>query len=218
MRTSTRSCLLAIAALAVACSVEETRIPVLSGPSELALRIAMQVTPDEILQDGTSQATLTIDAASFDGRPARGLALRIDTTFDDIIQDFGTLSAKTVVTGDDGRARVVYTAPPRPATPVDEFNVVTFSATPIGNDFRGEERRTAQLRLLPPGVVRPPLPPNQTPVPSFTFAPGRPAILTSVVFDASATQDEGAACGLACSYTWDFGDGELGYGIFASPG
>jgi PKD repeat protein len=72
------------------------------------------------------------------------------------------------------------------------------------------------LRLLPPGVVQPPRPPNQTPVPAFTFAPSNPAILTSVVFDASETQDEGAACGLACTYTWDFGDGELGSGIFAS--
>ena len=77
----------------------------LSGPSELALRVAMQITPDQILQDGSSQATLSIEAASFDGRPARGVALRIDTTFDGIIQDFGTLSAKTVITGDDGRAR-----------------------------------------------------------------------------------------------------------------
>ena len=69
MRTSTRSSLLALVTLSAACSVQETPIPMLSGPSELALRIAMQVTPDEILQDGTSQASLNIDVASVDGRP-----------------------------------------------------------------------------------------------------------------------------------------------------
>ena len=48
------------------------------------------------------------------------------------------------------------------------------------------------------------------------IAPTNPAILTNVVFDASATQDEGAACGTSCNYSWDFGDGESGVGIFAS--
>ena len=140
MRTSTRSYLLALVTLSAACSVQETPIPVLSGPSELALRIAMQVTPDEILQDGTSQASLIIDVASVDGRPSRGHGAAHRHTFEGVIQDFGTLSAKTVVTGEDGRARVVYTAPARPAQPVDDFNVVTFQVTPIGTDFRGEVR------------------------------------------------------------------------------
>ena len=156
----------------------------LSGPSELALRIAIQVTPDEILQDGNSQASLHIDVSSADGRPSRGTALRVETTFKGVTQDFGTLSAKTVVTGDDGRARVVYTSPARPSQPVDDFNVVTFAVTPIGTDFRGEVPRTAQLRLLPPGLV---LPPNVAPVPAFTLTPSAPTVLSNVVFDASAT-------------------------------
>jgi PKD repeat protein len=222
MRTPTRPCLptrivsvfcVFSGALSAACSVQETPIPSLSGPSELALRIAMQVTPDEILQDGSSQASLLIEAASPDGRPARGMALRIATSFEGIIQDFGTLSAKTVVTGEDGRARVVYTAPPRPAQPVDDFNVVTFQVTPIGTDFRGEVPRTAQLRLLPPGGV---LPPNVPPVPDFSFTPSTPSVLTNVVFDASATTDEGATCGPRCTYFWDFGDGQTGLGVFVT--
>ena len=51
-------------------------------------------------------------------RPSmRGTALRVQTTVEGVTQDFGTLSAKTVVTGDDGRARVIYTAPARPRSP-----------------------------------------------------------------------------------------------------
>lgn len=213
MRTSTRSYLLALVTLSAACSVQETPIPMLSGPSELALRIALQVTPDEILQDGNSQASLIIDVSSVDGRPLRGTALRVDTTFQGVIQDFGTLSAKTAVTGDDGRARVVYTSPARPAQPVDDFNVVTFEVTPIGTDFRGEIPRSAQLRLLPPGLV---LPPNVAPVPDFSLTPSAPTVLTNVVFDASATTDDGSTCGPRCTYAWDFGDGQTGFGIFVT--
>src|SRR5262245_832976 len=216
MRMSTRTCLLALVAVSAACTVHETPVPALSGPSELALRIALQISPDEILQDGRSQATLQIEASTFDGRPARNTSLRIDTTFQGIIQDFGTLSAKTVTTGDDGRARSVYTAPARPAEPVDDFNTVVFEVTPIGNDFRGQVPRTVQLRLLPPGVVQPPRPPNTAPAPDFSFAPTNPSILSNVVFDASATLDEEVQCLLACSYSWEFGDGETGSGIFAS--
>ena len=214
MRMSSRSCLLALVVLGAACTVEKTPIPQLAGPSELALRVALQVTPDAILQDGVSQATISIEAASFDGRPARALTLRVETLFDGILQDFGTLSAKSITTGDDGRARVTYTAPPRPAQPVEQFNVVTFSVTPIGTDFTGEQPRTVSLRLLAPGILVPPNP--GAPVPLFTFSPTSPAILTNIVFDASTTTDDGAICGPACTYAWDFGDGAQATGIFAT--
>jgi PKD repeat protein len=69
------------------------------------------------------------------------------------------------------------------------------------------------VRLVPPGVV---LPPNSPPRPQFTFAPSTPVVLDRVVFDASASTDEGALCGPACSYNWEFGDGSVGTGIFAS--
>lgn len=214
MSMFTRSCVLALVTLGTACTVQDTPIPQLAGPSELALRVALQAIPDSILQDGFSQAVIQIEASSFDGRPVRGLALRIETFFNDSPQDFGTLSAKTIVTGDDGRARVTYTAPPRPADPVDTFNVVTFRVEPIGSDYRGEVPRTVDLRLVPPGVIQPPNP--GVPVPRFTFSPAAPAILTNVVFDASATTDDDAVCGSVCSYSWDFGDGDTGSGIFAT--
>jgi PKD repeat protein len=194
-----------------ACTVEKTPAPLLSGPSELAVRVAMQIVPDSILQDGAAQAVLQIDAAGPDGRPVRGLGLRVEVLFNGSVQDFGTLSAKWVVTGEDGRARVIYTAPPRPAEPTEQGNVVTFSVEPIGNDYRGEVQRTVDLRLVTPGVI---LPPNSAPEPAFTFSPGAPLPLTDIVFDASTTLDEGRPCGASCSYRWDFGDGESATGVF----
>jgi PKD repeat protein len=106
---------------------------------------------------------------------------------------------------------VVYTAPPRELD--GEGHSVIFLVTPIGNDYRGEVSRTVDLRLLQPGVI---LPPNGAPVPDFTFSPSAPTAFTSVTFDASATQDEGVPCSTNCTYTWDFGDGGTGTGIFTT--
>jgi PKD repeat protein len=198
---------------ATACTVQETGAPPLTGPSELALRIKLDASPDSILQDGLSQSSIQIEAINGDGRPARGLPLRMDVVFDGTIQDFGTLSSKTVVTGDDGRARVTYTAPPRSSQSTDPFNVITIRATPIGTDFRGEIARTVDVRLIPPGVI---LPPNAAPQALFTFTPSAPDVLTNVVFDASTSTDEAVMCGVGCTYTWEFGDGSTGTGIFAS--
>jgi PKD repeat protein len=211
MSTTRRLGVLAALFAISACTVDKTPTPLLSGPSELALRVAMQIVPDSILQDGASQAVLNIEAALPDGRPVRGLNLRVATIFEGVTQDFGTLSAKTVATGDDGRARVTYTAPPRPAEPSETGNVVTLSVEPIGNDYRGEIRRTVDLRLVTPGVL---LPPNTGPEPAFTFSPTTVLPLADVVFDASTSLDEGVPCGAACTYRWEFGDGGTGNGVF----
>jgi PKD repeat protein len=211
MRITAQLPLAALLLTATGCTLSETKAPAMTGPSELALRVALRLVPDSILQDGASQAALSIEAAGVDGRPVRGLPLRVATLFDGVIQDFGTLSAKTVVTGEDGRARVVYTAPPRPAEPVEQGNIVGLLVEPIGNDYTGEIQRSVTLRLVTPGVL---LPPNAAPEPEFTYSPSAPLPLADVVFDASLTTDEGLPCGSVCGYRWDFGDGESATGIF----
>jgi PKD repeat protein len=212
MSTSLRICLLGSLMALSACTVQDTPMPMLSGPSELGLRVSLQISPDSILQDGASQSVIQIDASGPDGRPVRGLALRIEVEFEGIVQDYGTLSAKTIVTGDDGRARVTYTSPPRPSSGSDEANVVVFRVTPIGTEYTGEVGRTATLRLVTPGVI---LPPNAAPSAAFTWAPDTVGVMTNVVFDASTSTDEGRPCGAACTYSWDFGDGGNASGVFA---
>jgi PKD repeat protein len=209
MSTIGKRCLLLLFfASGVGCTVSDVDRPPLTGPSEMALRLAMSVTPDSILGDGGSQAVLNIEATGPDGRPVRGLSLRVEQVESGVSYDFGTLSAKTVVTGDDGRTRVVFTAPR-----VNTETVVTFLVTPIGNDYRGEIPRTVDLRVVPPGVIQPP---NAAPVPVISFSPGSPNVLQTVVFDASQSTDEGVVCGPSCTYQWDFGDGSTATGIFAS--
>lgn len=193
-----------------ACSVQDTPPPPLAGPSELALALHLQAVPDSIVQDGFSQSAITIEALGPDGRPVRALPLRIEITVAGTAVDYGTLSARTLVTGDDGRARLTYTAPPRPAESTGRGTVVTLLATPFGNDYTGAISRSVDLRLLPPGVI---LPPNGAPVPAITVTPTPVTAYTSVTFDASGTTDEGVACGGRCTYTWNFGDGGTGAGM-----
>lgn len=206
---------LALLAGTAGCTTEKTAPPPLTGPSEYALRFVLQSIPDSILQDGASQSSIQIEAIGGDGRPARALPLRLEMSVltaggGETFADFGTLSAKSVITGEDGRARVVYTAPPRPVESVDQFTTVRVYVTPIGSDYQGEQPRFVALRLVPPGVI---LPPNTAPVPEFTSS-GSLVPFSDIVFDASPTTDEGVSCGAACTYTWDFGDGSTGSGIF----
>ncbi len=191
MRVLSRLSLLAMLAASAACTVKDTPMPSLAGPSELALRVSLQAIPDSILQDGLSQAA-DPDRGDQRRRPARPRADAADPDRSGSAwsQDFGTLSTKTVVTGDDGRARVTYTAPPRRLAGRSQCTVVTFAVEPVGTDYRGEIARTVDLRLVMPGIIQPPLPPVDC---RSRSSPSRPAArrsLTNVVFDASTTDDQ----------------------------
>ena len=69
--------LVALAMAAASCTVKETEAPALSGPSELALALSLQATPDSILQDGVSQSSISIDARGPNNQPVRNLTLRV---------------------------------------------------------------------------------------------------------------------------------------------
>ena len=204
---------LVLVAAVAGCTTKKTPAPPLTGPSEFALRLALQSVPDSIYQDGVAQAAIQIEATGADGRAVRALPLRIETEVNGLAQDYGTLSTRTAVTGEDGRARIVYTAPPKPAESTGEVVVVDFIVTPITTDFQGVEPRRVSLRLVPPGIIQPP---NTAPQAQFTFSPESPRPMQSVSFDASESTDGGVACGPACTYRWDFGDGNTGSGVFAT--
>ncbi|MCC7125093.1 MAG: PKD domain-containing protein [Acidobacteria bacterium] len=204
--------LLSIAVLGAACTVQETEAPVAAGPSELALSLAMEAAPAELVQDGVSQASVRITARGPNGQPARGVSLRIETFVDGSRADFGTLSSSTVTTGDDGIARLVYTVPPRPSAPVQVGSLVTLTATPISTDARGDISRQVDIRVVPMGVI---VGPNGIAA-GFTYSPTTVTTNQTVHFDAAPTTDRGVRCGNACSYSWSFGDGSAGTGLTAT--
>lgn len=204
----------------VGCTVQQTSTPDLAGPSDFALSMNVTAIPDSLALDGGSQAAIVVEAHDARGGPSAGVPVRLDIAVGQTIQDCGTLSARTVVTGTDGRANAVFTAPstPLPFPQCANFspgNVVTIVATPSGSNFQTANIRTATIRLMPTGVI---VPSADTPTAVFTVSPAGPAANSPVAFNASASCG-GAISGGVCqsasrivTYSWDFGDGTAGSG------
>jgi PKD repeat protein len=201
-----------------ACTTKKTEAPELTGPSELGLSLFITATPDILTKDGSSQSTVVITARNGNSQPQSGLGLRVETMIGGTLADIGRLSTKSVTTGSDGRATVMYTAPKGEMSGNSEANeaVVAILVTPVGYDFNNAVARHVTIRLMPAGVI---LPPAGQPIPRFSFAPTTPVEGQDVTFDASATtiqcssgvpDDSCSKSGLV--YEWDFGDGTTGSG------
>jgi PKD repeat protein len=197
------SLIVAAALLLTGCTTKKTEAPDLSGPSELATSISLTASPDILNQDGQSTSAITVLARDSNGQPLKGLSLRADIEVNSVVTDFGQLSAKSLATGADGRATVVYRAPPS-VDSVDRNTFVTIAVTPLSSDAHGDFARTVQIRLVPTGTVTGGL----AQVPDFVIAPSTPSVLESVTFDASDPTLDGKLIG----YLWDFGDGSTGSG------
>jgi len=150
-----------------------------------------------------------------------GQPFRVDILADGVAVSYGTLSGRTVVTGSDGRATLVYTAPPPlpfgaivgfcARSPFSVFlpgGCVTIAATPILNGFTsGSVTQTVDLHLLPVEII--PIP--GAPIASFVFSPSVQEVDKEIFFNASAST---AAPGRRLvDYSWNWGDGHPGNGV-----
>ncbi|MDO8834597.1 MAG: PKD domain-containing protein [Vicinamibacterales bacterium] len=201
------SVLVAAGLLLAACTVKKQETPPLAGPSVLATSLTLSANPDILRQDGSSQSTIVVVALDANGQPVKSLPVRVDIAINGVVADFGQVSSRNVVTSNDGRASLLYTAPNAPVDPVDGGVVVDIQATPTGTNYANAVTRVVSIRLVPPGVI---LPPNGTPIPRFTFSPSAPLAKTDVIFDGSLSTDSD---GQIVSYAWRFGDGTTGSGV-----
>jgi PKD repeat protein len=210
-RTATLAILSAIVILAASCTMKNQDAPPLMGPSEFGTSIGVTVSPDVLALDGASQSLVTITVLDPNSKPVRNLSLRAEISVGGIRADFGSLSARNVVTGSDGRATLVYTAPGAPNGPTeDPSTLVDILVTPIGTDYNNQSSRLASIRLVAPGIV---IPPGGGKA-AFTFSPSAPTDHQSVLFDASTSTSTGLTP--IATYSWDFDDGETSSGKITS--
>jgi PKD repeat protein len=133
---------------------------------------------------------------------------------DGVAQDYGTLSARSIVTNGDGVATVVYTAPPSPVNGLFGTcsglpgNCVSIVATATGSNFVTANPQEVRIRLVPTGVI---LPPAGSPTAAFTFSPTPVTLNSPVIFDASSSTP-GTGTTSITNYAWSFGDGTTGSG------
>jgi PKD repeat protein len=197
-----------VAALVSACTVKKQEAPPLSGPSEFGLSITVNASPDVLALDGGSQSLVSITARDANSQPLRNLSLRAEIMVNFQPFDYGSLSARNLLTDSSGRATVVYTAPA--GGTVDMGTVVTIAITPIGNEYLNTSPRFTSIRLVPPGSVHPP----DGLQPHFSYDPESPTEGQSVRFE--ACYDPAAPCGTSMnpvtSYRWNFGDGTTAEG------
>src|SRR2546428_5951443 len=211
-RFTVASAFLVALAFSAACGVHQTEAPPLSGPSELAMSIVPTAIPDSISQDGSSQSSITVFVRDSNARPMPGLAIRLEMSVGGTGQDFGTLSARTIVTGSDGKAFAIYTAPPAPPPSVGGSSTrVQIVVRPIGSNGQVSNPpagpasipSTVDIRLVPPGVIQAPA---GSPTASFNMSPTPVLTGVPVTFDASASTAGTGATSIT-SYAWTFGDG-----------
>jgi hypothetical protein len=217
--TYVRRAAIALALIAAAgCTVKDTQPPPLTGPSGLALTLNVNAIPDSISQDGGSQSSVKVTAIGPDGKAISGLALRLDMFVNGVPQDYGTLSARSVVTNGDGVATAVYTAPPSPVNGLFGTcsglpgNCVSIVATATGTSFSTANPEQVIIRLVPTGVI---LPPASAPTAAFTISPTPVNFNVASIFDAS-TSTPGSGASAITSYAWTFGDGSTGSGKVVS--
>src|SRR5206468_3645623 len=148
---------LAILSVLAGCTIHQSDTPSLTGPSEFGLSVNISATPDSINRDGSSQSVVAITAHDPTGQPQSGVTVRLDMAVGGVLQDFGTLSARTVVTGSNGTATAIFTAPPPPPPAANTATtLVTIVATASGTNAQGSVPRSADIRLMPVGVILPP--------------------------------------------------------------
>ena len=196
--------MLVVAGSVAACTLDKQDAPGLIGPAGTAQSLSVSASPDRLPHDGLSQSIVTVTMHNELGQPVSGQRVGLSASS-------GTLSHVDVVTNAGGQASFIVTAPALsiPASTVSVF------VTPFGSDADSALTRTVTIDLT--GPVN-----TTAPDAAFVFTPANPTAGASMAFDASATTDEGVACG-TCSYSWNFGDSSSGSGrivthIYAAAG
>jgi PKD domain len=200
-----QAALLTTIAFATACTVHQTEVPPLAGPSELAQAMLITATPDTInvgpLNSASGDAsTIAIRVFDASGKGQSGQTVRLQA----VPSGCGQLAPLTLTTDSSGRATAVYTAPgqPLPQPECAGFpSVVDVVATPVGTNFQTSVSHTASIHMVVPAIVQAPGAGSV----NFTIAPPTAKVSEEVTFsDAGSTGSVGCS---AMLFQWYFSDG-----------
>ena len=171
-------------AFSASCTMKSQDAPPLIGPSDMNVDRRNRLAGRANARRRVAVARDRCRTDSHNGRPLRNVSLRAEISVAGVKADFGSLSARNIVTDSNGRATLVYTAPAAPSGPaVDPNTFIDIVVTPIGTDAGNATPRLASIRLIAPGVV---IPPDGL-QPKFTFNPTAPTDHQNVLFDASTS-------------------------------
>ena len=190
-----------VAMATAACGLDKQAEPALIGPSGLGRQVLVTASPDQLPRDRSSQSVITVEVRDATGKGVAGQLVSVGVTAG------AQVSQPQVTTGADGKASFAVLAPgPQDIIP---NNVLQVFAVPIGGDFNNAVEGDAFIALL--GVSN-----STAPTAAFTITPTAPELNQLVTFDATTSKDEGANCGSACTYSWNFDDGTTASGVIAT--
>jgi PKD repeat protein len=206
----------AIAVVGLTGCMSKQSAPNFAGPSTLGRSVILTASPDRILFDGSSQATITATVRKADGSTDANVGLRWEAAVTQIVNGTETVtsipvepSPQTSSTGPNGTATTVVRAPIAPDVMPSGQVKLTVWAVPIGDDAAqlapgiDAKPRSVTVELVP---ILGASAPDRLPVVDFTISPPVANINQTVTFDGSLTRDEGVVCGDNCTYLWDFGN------------
>lgn len=194
------------------CSMDKVNIPDLEGPSVLGTDVTLTISPDLLVADGFSTASVRATVRNENGQFVSGRQIFFTIASAEGIQaQIGSLSSTTAFTGANGIAQVIYKAPPR--TDATGNQSVIVAARPVTEDLNGAIYRQVRLELRSAEPVLFPQNPNNTaPTCGFTWEPsigpeigGHYKVHEQILFQSTASDpDPGDTI---IRYEWDFGDG-----------
>jgi PKD repeat protein len=183
-----------------ACSLDNQEMPALSGPSGLALSVALAATPDQLPRDGASQSVVIVTARDAQGRPIAGQRVTLELAAN--APTGAALSQSEVVTGAGGQASFAVTAPV-----IGSLGNIVINATPVGTGADNANTFVLSITALPTNSV--------APAAAFTVTPAAPEVGQLVTFNALSSRDEGVSCP-NCTFVWDFGGDGTGTGMIVT--
>jgi hypothetical protein len=180
------------------CELGRASAPVLAGPSEFGVSVALAAAPDLLPRDGRAVSTISVTARDGAAKPVANVAFHLELQLDGGTGGLGTLSQSDVVTGANGVATATYTSPlPAPLGQADDA-VVRILVRPVGTNAVNAANATVSVRLTSVSQAG-------GPTASFILGPTAPKVGDTILFDASASQPSTGASIVA--FAWDFGDG-----------